>query len=193
MTLPDPISVTFRVVDALEALGVVYLIGGSLASSVHGVLRATMDADIVADVRFEHAEPLASALRDAFYVDVEAIRDAVRHQGSFNVIHLETMFKVDVFTFKGRLFEESQVRRRVAQVVAADPERTAYVASAEDTVLSKLEWYRSGGEMSDRQWRDVVDVLKVQGDRLDHGYLRHWADVLKVEDLLERAIREAAP
>lgn len=186
----EPIAVTLLVIDALEALGVSYFIGGSLASAVHGVLRATVDADVVADLHLKHAEPLARALSGAFYVDAESIRDAIRHQSSFNVIHLETTFKVDVFILKGRPFDAAQFARRTAQVVATDPERSAYVASAEDTILAKLEWYRKGGEVSEQQWRDVVGVLKVQSDRLDYDYLRHWAVQLDVVDLLERALKK---
>lgn len=187
----EPIAVTLLVIDAMDALGVPYLIGGSLASAVHGVLRATLDTDLVADLRLEHAEPLARALGGTFYVDAESIREAVLHQRSFNVIHLETMFKVDVFVVKKRPFHHSQMERRMAQVIATDPDRTAYVATAEDTILAKLEWYRTDGDVSERQWRDVLGVMKVQADRLDLAYLRQWAAQLNISDLLERAIKEA--
>ena len=122
--LPEPMAVTLLVIEALEALDVPYLIGGSLASAVHGVARATVDADLVADLRPEHAEPLVRALGEAFYADVEAIRDAIRRRSSFNVIHLETMFKVDVFACKQRPFDQAQFERRAAQVVATDPEKS---------------------------------------------------------------------
>jgi hypothetical protein len=189
--LTEQIAVTLLVTDALEALGAPYAIGGSFASATHGVMRATMDADLVARLRPEHAEPLAQALGEAFYADVEAMRDAIRRRASFNVIHLETMFKVDIFVAKARPFDRAQLSRRQRHQLSEDPERYAYVASPEDNILSKLEWYRMGGGISDRQWRDVLSVLKVQGDRLDLDYLRRMAATLDVLDLLERALKEA--
>jgi len=189
--MTKPIEVVLQVIEVLDRLGVPYLIGGSFASAAHGVARATMDADLIAELRPEHAEPLTHALQDTFYVDVAAIQEAILRHSSFNLIHLETMFKVDVFIPRRRAFERSQFARRVRQVVATEPERLAYVASAEDIVLAKLEWYRLGGEVSDRQWQDVVGVLRVQRGGLDLAYLRHWATELGVADLLEKALSEA--
>lgn len=189
--LSEPIAVTFTVIEALEALGVPYLIGGSLASAVHGTVRATMDVDLVADLQMQHAEPLAKALQNEFYVDVETVRDAILRRDSFNAIHLETMFKVDIFVLKSRAFDQEQFKRRTEQILAADPERTAFVATAEDTILAKLEWYAKGGEVSDRQWQDVLGIIEVQGDALDLAYLEEWAAELGLAELLERALEEA--
>jgi len=189
--LPEQIAVTMLVADALEALGVPYAIGGSFASALHGVMRATMDADLVADLRKEDVAPFVQALGELFYANAEMMREAIGQHRSFNLIHLESMFKVDVFVARPRDFDRAQLTRRQLHLLSEDPERRAYVASAEDTVLAKLEWYRSGGEVSDRQWRDALGVLKVQGLRLDLAYMRHMAAGLGVKDLLERALEES--
>jgi hypothetical protein len=189
--LSEPIAVTLLVIEALEELGVPYLIGGSLASTLHGLVRTTQDTDLVADLRPEHVTPLVQRLGQGFYSDAEAIHEAIRRRSSFNLIHLESMFKVDVFIIKKRPFDQSQFERRESQIVATEPEQLAYVATAEDTVLTKLEWYRLGGEVSERQWRDVLGILKVQGDRLDLAYLDRWAAELKVADLWQKALTEA--
>lgn len=187
----EPITVTFLVIDALEALGVPYLLGGSMASALYGVPRATLDADIIADLKPEHVELFTQELNAAFYVDAESIREAIRHQRSFNVIHLQTMFKVDIFVRKARGFDQAQFARRMTALLTSDPARTAYVASVEDTILAKLEWFKIGGGVSDRQWRDILGVLKAQAERVDMSYLREWAARLELTELLKRALNEA--
>lgn len=189
--IPEPYVATLQVIEALDQLGVPYFIGGSLASSVYGVARMTLDADVIADLRMEHAEPLARALEGTFHVSILGIRDAISHRSSFNVIHRESIFKVDVFVLKKRLFDLSQLARRSLEVIVTDPERSAFLATAEDMVLAKLEWYRMGNEVSDRQWGDVLGMLKAQKGRLDLNYLREWATKLGIDDLLQRALREA--
>ncbi len=183
--------ITLFVTQTLESLDIPYAVGGSLASSLHGVMRSTLDVDIVADMRIEHIQPLVAALSKEFYADDEMMKDAIEHQSSFNLIHYETAFKVDIFIRKSRAFDQMQLERRRTSIITTDPEQSVYVTSPEDIILSKLEWYRMGGEVSDRQWRDILGVLKTRSEQLDLVYLRKWAKELKVEDLLERALKEA--
>lgn len=192
MSEAEPIAVTLAVIAVLDALNVPYLIGGSFASSVYGMVRATMDADLLADLRPEHVAPLASALQGQFYVDEGAIHEAIRDKSSVNLIHLATMFKVDIFVPKGRPYDRAEFEHRTRRIVATAPERSAYVASAEDTILTKLEWYRLGGEVSERQWRDILGILKAQSGELDIAYLRDWAQQLGIADLLELALGAAS-
>ena len=189
--LTEPLAVTQQVVNVLESLDIPYFIGGSLASAVHGVVRATMDVDLVADMRLEQVEPFVQRLGEDFYADAAMIRDAIRRRSSFNLLHLQTMFKVDIFIRRQRAYDRSQFERRISQTLSLEPEMTAYIASPEDTILAKLEWYRQGGEISDRQWRDVRNVIDVQADRLDWAYLRQWAAQLNLSDLLERVRNES--
>ena len=182
----EPLAATLAVIEVLEALEIPYAIGGSLASTLHGVMRTTVDSDIVADIHPHHVAELLRLLQPAFYVSIDAILDALIHHTSFNLVHHTTLFKVDIFIPKPRPFERAQLARRAAYVLSEEPERRAYVASAEDTILAKLEWYRAGGEISERQWRDVVGIVRVQGDRLEWDYMRRMAPELAIEDLLKR-------
>lgn len=186
----EPIEVTFKVTEVLEALSVPYLIGGSLASTLYGMVRTTQDSDIVADMRQEHLQPFVAALQDEFYVDDEMIAEALQRHSSFNIIHRETMFKVDVFVPWPRPFLQSQLARAQKQTFVFETEISAKFASPEDTILAKLEWYRIGGEVSERQWRDILGVLKTRANALDFDYLRKWASELRVKDLLERALQQ---
>jgi len=186
----EPVEVTFKVTRVLEKLSVSYLIGGSLASTLYGMVRTTQDSDIVAEMRLEHLQPFVAALQDEFYIDGEMIAESIRRNSSFNIIHRETMFKVDVFIPRPRPFLQSQLARAQKQTFTFETEVSAKFASPEDTILSKLEWYRMGGKVSDRQWRDILGVLKTRAGELDLDYLRKWANELKVTDLLERTLKE---
>ena len=186
--LPEPIAVTLIVIDVLEQLNIPYVIGGSLASTQHGTARATFDSDLVVRMNESHVPPLVSQLQGAFYADETMALSAIRNKSSFNLIHLETMFKVDLFIAKDDLFDRAQLERRVARTVAEDSDREIYVLSAEDIILAKLRWYRMSGEQSERQWRDVAGVISVQGTRLDFDYLHKMAAMMKVGDLLARLL-----
>jgi hypothetical protein len=189
--LSEPLEVTLLMAETFEGLGIRYLVGGSLASSLHGIPRATQDVDMVAGMGLRHVDAFVSALRSTFYVDADMISDAIRRGASFNVIHLATMFKVDVFLLgRDELSREEMARRQVYRV-GGPPEREIFVASPEDVVVQKLDWYRKGSEISERQWNDLLGVLKVQGRRIDVTYMRRWSTAGRTLDLLERALAQA--
>jgi hypothetical protein len=190
--LPEPIAVTVLVTQVFEELNIQYLIGGSLASTVYGMVRTTQDVDIVAEMQLNHIQPFIIALQGDFYLDAEMITTSIREKSSFNIIHRLTMFKVDIFIPKASPFQQSELNRAEKQIIIKEPEVSAYFASPEDTILSKLDWFRKGGEVSERQWRDVLGILKVRAGTLDLIYLRKWAVELNVLDLLEKALIEPA-
>jgi hypothetical protein len=176
------------VVQVLDDLNIRYAIGGSLASSVHGHSRYTQDADIAVEP-FPGKEKLF-AMRfpaDEYYADEQMIRDAVARRAGFNILHLHTSFKIDIFVQKDRPFDRELLARRIKATVFGESDGEFGVITAEDTILLKLEWYRIGGETSDKQWGDILGVMKTQGDRLDTAYLDHWATEIGVKDLLDRA------
>ena len=188
---PDYIAAALAVVEVLESQSIAYLIGGSVASGIHGMPRSTQDIDLVVELSLPQAAPFVHRLGTGFYVDLEAVEEAVRRHRSFNLIHLETMVKVDLFVAKEEAFVRSQMARRQRHVLLRNPERCVYVASPEDTILAKLAWYRSGGETSSSQWSDVLGVMKIQGSRLDKAYLEQWASRIGVADLLSQALQDS--
>lgn len=186
--LSDAIEATLRVTSVLEGLGVRYVVGGSLASSLQGIPRATQDVDVVAAMREEHVEPFASLLGHDFYVDRDMIRDAIRTRHEFNVIYQPTVFKIDVFVPVLDLVTRRELSRGVRY--ALDEARSLVVASPEDVIVQKLRWYRLGNHISERQWTDALGVIETHRARLDRGYLAETAELLGVSDLLEQVLAE---
>ena len=185
---PEALQVAFLVIDVLQDLGLEYHLGGSYASAVHGIPRQTHDVDLVVEMGPGVERKIATALEGRFYVDEPAIARAVRERSSFNVVHLDTGIKVDLFVKGSSPFDESEFGRRVPIRVGDSPPKEIFLKSAEDTILRKLLWYRMGGEVSDRQWQDVRGVVGVQAEALDRAYLGEWADRLGVRDLLDLAL-----
>jgi hypothetical protein len=193
MTTADPtdaVGVALRVGKAIDASGGMYFVGGSLASSFQGEPRATNDIDVVIDLPIGRIDRLVAELGPDFEVDQDMLRDALLHGRSCNIFYLPSVMKVDLFAVGPTPFDASEFARRRSFVVRGSD--TLVLKSPEDTVLRKLLRYRDGGYVSDRQWRDVVEVLRVSGPAMDAGYLSDWARRLKLSDLLERANGDAA-
>lgn len=178
-------------IDCFEKLGIAYYIGGSVASSAYGIARATMDVDLVANIEIHQIDNLVKALEKDYYIDADMIRDAIHRRASFNLIHLETMFKIDVFILKNQPYDSKAFARRQSDTLDEESSCKFYLSSPEDVILSKLQWYLVGGRVSEQQLKDVLGVLKVQGNRLDLQYLKHWASRLNLSDLLNRSFVDA--
>lgn len=184
---------TLAVVRALERMGVAHYVTGSLASSLHGDPRATNDADIVAVLLPFHFKRLQAELGKRFYVDEEDFLHAVNESRSFNLVDEIELAKVDVFCVQHEGYQADALSRAVSlELERDDPFSSVKVASAPDVLLSKLRWYRLGGEVSDQQWRDVLGVARAQAGRLDLEYLRRWSTEQGTLDLLERVLTDAA-
>ena len=171
-----------KVVEALDAAGIKHMVTGSFASTFHGEPRMTQDIDVVIDPDVSTIALFVGQFDpDTFYVD-DAV-SATERRGMFNVIDVTTGWKVDLIIRKDRAFSEEEFSRRLAVRIA---DVATYVASAEDTILSKLEWSAKSG--SERQLRDVVSVIQIQRATLDFDYLQHWATELGIADLLQTAL-----
>jgi Nucleotidyl transferase AbiEii toxin, Type IV TA system len=187
----EAFQVLLEVTRVLETLDVPYVVGGSLASSLHGIPRSTQDADLVAALRADHIRPFIAGVEGSFYISPERVEAAVRRRASFNLIHLKSMIKVDLFVFTETPLARQEMARRQVLPIPGEPEAHLQVATPEDTILQKLLWYRKGGGTSERQWTDILGVIKVQGRALDLGYLKEWATRSGVEDLLAQAFADA--
>jgi len=176
----------------LDSLNIAYAMGGSFASSIHGIARATQDLDIGAAITLSQGEQLTVLLKESSYADAGQIRDAILQCRSFNVIHLATAFKLDIFPASSHPLGAQEIKRRqlTSTAILGGDALVLPVISAEDIILAKLRWYQDGGGASERQWNDIQNILQVQGNRLDRGYLHEWAVVLEVQELLSKLLDE---
>jgi hypothetical protein len=178
-----------RLVRRLETLGIPYMVTGSVASSHHGLPRATNDADIVVDPTPDALDALVAALlAEGYYVDAKVAREALGSRRLFNVIDPETAFKVDLIIRKERRFSREEFARRERRDLGG---LAATIATPEDSILSKLEWARKAGG-SERQLADALGVLQVCGERIDRAYIEKWAAPLGVEDLWRELLRKVS-
>ncbi|MCP4628692.1 MAG: hypothetical protein GY850_35070 [bacterium] len=192
MILAEPIQVTQIIANVFDRLQIPYLVGGSLASSLHGIPRATQDVDMVVDLKSQHVTLLVKALEAAFYIDADMIDEAIQHGSSFNVIHLDTMFKIDIFVLQDDPASREEMKRRELYKVSEEFEPGLFLATAEDIILRKLYWFHLGGGSSERQWNDVLGVLQVQKEKLDYSYLQRSAHQMGISSLLKKAIKDAS-
>lgn len=176
------------VIAVLEQLSIPYYVGGSVASSTYGQNRLTNDVDIVVDMHAGHIKPFLDALGSEFYGTQTAAESDVKRQASFNVIHLPSMFKVDLFILADNDYDREAMRRMQRGMIGTEDDlEEVWLASAEDVILSKLRLYRLGNEVSQVQWSDITAMLKVRNETLDFEYLQCWAEFLMLDDLLIRA------
>lgn len=185
MTTGDILDVAITIGRAFEACGIQYFLGGSLASSFQGEPRATNDIDFLVDLQEDDIDPLTAALGSDYEIDPEALRAAVRERRSWNIIYLPSVTKIELFIKGSSPFDNIEFERR--RPIEIRDGSTIFIKSPEDTVLRKLIWYREGGGLSDRQWRDITSVLRSSHAHLDQSYLDSWAQQLGLGELLAHA------
>jgi hypothetical protein len=188
----DPEEALLRLLEGLDRLDMPYMVGGTAASSVHGVWRATNDIDSVVLLTSERIDDFIEEFAADFYVDKDQILQALRFRRAFNIIHLTSAYKFDIFPLTDDRFQQQQFARRRYENAAVFGGQSIEIAVAtpEDVILSKLVWYKKGGQVSDQQWNDILGVVTMQQQSLDRAYMQEWARHLSVEDLLEAALTE---
>ena len=184
----DLIQALRPVVAFLEQSKTHYFVGGSVASSYHGASRSTLDVDLTTQMNESVVSDLCTALENEYYLNEQAIRSAIGRKSCFNLIHLETSFKVDVFVSDSSPYSEISQKRAIIGEIGDDPPLSVRMATVEDIILIKLDWYRIGGEASERQWNDLTTVAKLNAKLLDLEYLRNWSETKGLTVLLNRLL-----
>ena len=187
----EPLQILMHISKILDSLGISYLTGGSIASSIYGVPRATQDIDLVIDLPPGKVQDFAKALQSDFYIDTDAVIRAVETGSSFNAIHFETVQKIDFFIRGKDEYAAEEMRRRLKIAIDESGRQTVFIASPEDVILQKLLWFKMGSGTSERQWRDTLGVIKVQSASLDREYLARWAKALDIAELVQKAFLDA--
>lgn len=184
----DQLELLIRLVAVLEELGVVYMVGGSHASMYYGEPRYTNDIDVVADLRPDHVRAIVSKFPfPEYYLDEQAVEEAVQARGQFNIIHPESGLKLDVILPRQTPYDQEELRRRRRLPLVSG--REAYFASPEDVILYKMMYYREGG--SDKHLRDIAAMLQISAVGIDEEYVDRWARELGLTDIWQAARRRA--
>jgi len=190
VTNPQELIILKEFTGILEQLDIDYAIGGSMASSIYGKVRFTQDADITVQPFEEQGDKLFETLKDKYYISRQAMQQALTECTSFNIIHLEYAFKIDIFVRKDTDYQKQILSRRKSLKLSDEVQKSFSVLSPEDIILLKLQWYQDTGCTSGKQWDDVLGILAVQADRLDYDYLKTWSQKLQISDLLQKAVAE---
>jgi hypothetical protein len=186
----DVLDVAAAVGEALERLAAGWFLGGSLASSLQGDPRTTLDIDIVTDLPAGSAARFAEELGADFDVDVAALAEGLRQRRSWNIYYLPEFMKVDVFGLAGGAFDRSEFDRRRKQILS--PGRHLWLKTPEDSIVRKLLWYEQGERAASHQWRDVIGILRANPGMLDTGYIQRWTKQLGLTELWIKAAATAS-
>lgn len=185
----DLVDVAWKVAAALEAAGVAYYLGGSVASSLQATARSTQDIDFVVDLKPSQVCLLSESLGDEFSVDDEALKEACVKNSSWNIFHLPTGLKIDFLMLKDTPYDAMAFSRRKRFRIDFDID--PYLKSVEDSIIKKLQWYVMGGRVSSTQWRDVVELIRVNHATLDGAYIEKWVLHLRLASEWQTARQEA--
>lgn len=179
------LDVLLEVCETLNQLGIDYMLTGAYAVSFYGRPRTTQDIDLVVTISGEEVKNLYSKFKDLFYIDEESIKEAIREKSMFNIIHNETLDKIDFWLLKDNEFDKVRFSRRRKEEIKG---KAVFISSPEDLILTKLDWYKKSDLQ--KHYNDVLGIFEVQTGKLDLDYIRKWAEVLFLIEIVEEIIKE---